>query len=189
MTPYRSRPKTVYRIVVAGTAAVVALGLSACGGGDKGTSNVSNAKPSVAASTADVATMVDPWVKTAESGMSAIFGMLRNDTAGEVTVVSATSSISPVELHEVTMADGKMSMRQKEGGFSIPARGSHELKPGGDHLMLMSLAKPVKAGDQVEVTLTFKDGKTMKFTAVAKPFAGGNENYEGGMTHAPASHG
>ncbi|BCB75347.1 hypothetical protein GCM10022251_32980 [Phytohabitans flavus] len=121
----------------------------------------------------------DMWVKTASSGMSAAFGMLMNITGTDVTVVKATSTASPmVELHEVATVDGKMVMRPKDGGFTIPAGGTHELKPGGDHLMLMDVKTPVTAGTEVTITLTFADGKTMEFTAVGKDFAGGNESYQ-----------
>jgi copper(I)-binding protein len=87
-----------------------------------------------------------------------------------------------------------MKMQPKAGGFVIPARGRHELEPGGDHIMLVGLTAPVKAGESVEFTLTLKDGATVQFSAVAKPFAGGNESYDpglqtGGMPSATPSHG
>jgi len=85
------------------------------------------------------------------------------------------------------MVDGKMAMRPKDGGFTIPAKGSHEFKPGGDHLMLMDVKTPVKPGDEVTFTLTLKDGSTVKFTALGKDFAGGNESYQPGMGSASAS--
>jgi len=120
----------------------------------------------------------DMWVKTAESGMTAAFGTLVNTGDTDVQVVKATSTASPVmELHEVADVDGTMVMRPKDGGFTVPANGGHTLEPGGDHLMLMDLTAPVKAGDEVRFTLTFADGRTFAFTAVAKDFAGGNESY------------
>ncbi|GAA4715908.1 hypothetical protein Prum_003750 [Phytohabitans rumicis] len=119
------------------------------------------------------------WVKTAQSGMSAVFGTLMNTSGAEVTVVKATSTASPMmELHEVATVDGEMVMRPKDGGFTIPAGGMHELKPGGDHLMMMDVTTPVAAGTEVTVTLTFADGKSMQFTALGKDFAGGNESYQ-----------
>ncbi|WP_426513916.1 copper chaperone PCu(A)C [Dactylosporangium sp. McL0621] len=125
--------------------------------------------------------MQDPWVKTADSGMSAAYGTLVNTTGKEVVVVSATSSASPaMELHETTIVDGKMAMKPKEGGFAIPAHGRHEFEPGGDHLMLMDVKTPVRPGDQVTFTLTLKDGGTVRFTALGKDFAGGNESYQPG---------
>jgi copper(I)-binding protein len=126
-------------------------------------------------------TIRDPWVKTAESGMSAAFGTLVNNTGGDLTVVSATSSASTmIELHEVAMDGGEMVMRPKAGGFVIPAGGTHELKPGGDHIMLMDITTPVKAGDQITFRLTLSDGSQVEITAVGKPYAGANESYAPG---------
>ena len=74
-------------------------------------------------------------------------------------MISATSAaVTDVELHEIAMPDGKMVMRPKKGGFVIPARGTHELEPGGDHIMLMGLAAAVKPGDEVAFTLKLADG-------------------------------
>jgi copper(I)-binding protein len=78
------------------------------------------------------------------------------------------------------MADGKMQMRPKAGGFTVPARGTHELKPGGDHIMFLELTGPVRPGADVAITLTLSDGSTVAFTAVGKEFAGGNESYAPG---------
>jgi copper(I)-binding protein len=158
------------RTIAVLAAAGLTLAPAACGAGD----------PPAAAQ--PVLLVKDPWVKTAQSGMSAAYGTLVNTTGRDVVVVSATSTASPaMELHETTMVDGKMAMKPKEGGFAIPAKGSHEFKPGGDHFMLMDVTTPVRPGDEVAVTLTLKDGATVRFTALGKDFAGGNESYQPGM--------
>lgn len=131
--------------------------------------------------------IVDPWVKSAESGMSAAFGTIENDSDEDATVVSASTEVSPmIELHEtVADASGNMVMQEKDGGFVIPAGGSYELTPGGNHIMLMGLNNPVVAGDEVTFTLDLADGSTFDFTAAARDYSGANENYvgddEGGM--------
>jgi copper(I)-binding protein len=114
--------------------------------------------------------------------MTAAFGVLVNDTAADVTVLGAESPASPLELHEMATKDGKMVMRPKEGGFVIKAGSTHELSPGGDHLMLMNPAAAIEAGDQVTFTLKLGDGSTLPFTAIAKPFAGAGESYDPGMS-------
>ncbi|WP_412537711.1 copper chaperone PCu(A)C [Longispora sp. K20-0274] len=170
--------RSVRVLVAAGALAVVA----GCGG-------TGAAAPKATAEPAALGlTVMDPWVKTADQGMSAAFGTLRNDSDAELTVVSATSTVSTMELHEVVMDGGRMAMRPKPGGFVVPAHGTHELKPGADHMMLMDLKSPVRAGEQVTFVLTVKDGRTLTFTAPAKPFAGGNETYTGG-TPSPTAHG
>jgi periplasmic copper chaperone A len=163
--------RTLVRAAVA--AAFTLTALTACG-------DESEAEPAAApASSAPAAALSvrDPWVKAADSGMTAAFGTLVNDTAQDVTVVGVASPVSPMELHEMAMADGAMVMRPKEGGFVIKAGAEHELSPGGDHLMLMKPSTPIKPGDELEFTLSLADGRTVPFRAVAKPFAGAGESY------------
>ncbi|MCC6270645.1 MAG: copper chaperone PCu(A)C [Microbacteriaceae bacterium] len=127
-------------------------------------------------------TIHDGWVKAADQGMSAAFGELKNTGAQDITVVTATTDASTgVELHETVANDaGEMVMREKEGGFTIPAGTSLTLEPGGSHIMLMGLVNPIKAGDEISFTVTFSDGSTYEFMVPAKDFAGANENYVGG---------
>ena len=121
----------------------------------------------------------DQWAKAADTGMTGVFGTLKNAGATEATVVSAASpSAGRVELHEVVGQPGSTVMQPKKDGFAIPAGGTHILAPGGDHLMLMDLKAPLKPGSEIEVTLTFADGATLPFTAQVRDFAGAGENYQ-----------
>ncbi|MEV4349655.1 copper chaperone PCu(A)C [Actinoplanes sp. NPDC049596] len=152
-------------------AAAFTVALTGCG------SSSSSSEPAAQAAPAAELTVKDPWVKAVDKGMTAAFGTLVNSTGQDVTVVKASTPISPMELHEMAMQDGKMVMRPKEGGFVIKAGGTHELSPGGDHLMIMDPSAPIKPGDELEFTLTLGDGGTVRFKAVAKPFSGAGESY------------
>ncbi|MBQ0978417.1 copper chaperone PCu(A)C [Micromonospora sp. M61] len=163
------------------TAAILAVGAAGCGSSDS--PSAAQPSPSVSASAnpdAGVIGIRDPWVKAADKGMTAAFGTLVNDGDSDVTLTSATTSVSPMELHEMAMKDGRMVMQQKQGGIVIKSKGTHALEPGGDHLMLMNLTRPVQAGDELTFTLTFADGRTQQFRAVAKPFTGAQESYAPG---------
>ena len=125
--------------------------------------------------------VADTWVKAADSGMTGAFGVLSNPSSAPVTITGASSSASArMELHEVTMIDGSMKMQQVEGGLVVPAGDSLTLEPGGFHIMFMELTDPIEAGEDVEVTLTCADGQAVAFTAQAKEFTGGDEDYVGG---------
>ncbi|WP_329109148.1 copper chaperone PCu(A)C [Micromonospora sp. NBC_01699] len=176
-SPAPRRRTTLVTIVCAAVASLALIGATAgCGGSEPAESPAS---PSASA-TAGPFSLRDPWVKAADSGMTAAFGTLVNDSDTDVTVVSAASSVSPMELHEMTMKDGKMVMQPKADGLVVKAHGTHVLEPSGDHLMLMKLAKPVRSGDEVAFTLTFADGGTAEFRAIVKPFAGAGESYDPG---------
>ncbi|WP_313674301.1 copper chaperone PCu(A)C [Mycolicibacterium sp.] len=128
---------------------------------------------------AGVVSVSDQWAKAASTGMTGLFGTLKNSGATDVTVVSAASpSAGQVELHEVVGQQGSAAMQPKEGGFRIPAGGTHVLAPGGDHLMLMNLTAPLTVGSQVEVTLTFADGTSLPFAAQVRDFSGAGETYQ-----------
>lgn len=124
-------------------------------------------------------TIADAWVKVTDSGMTAIFGTLTNPTDADITVVGGvTQSATSLELHEVAMVDGAMKMRPKPGGFVVPAKGTHALAPGKDHIMLMGLSGPIKPGDSIAVTLNLSDGGSMSFSAIGKETNAGAETYE-----------
>lgn len=155
----------------AALAAALALTLTACSAGSE-------------APDADALTVSDAWAKSADSGMTAAFATLTNDADHDVVITGAHSVASArVELHEV--ANG--SMREVDGGFTVPAHGSLTLEPGGLHLMFIDLGAPLVAGDEVTITVEFADGSARDLNAVVKDFAGANEDYDGGMDMAGAS--
>jgi len=86
---------------------------------------------------------------------------ITNKGAAADRLVSASSpAAGKVEIHEMTMQDGIMKMRELPSGLPIEAGKSASLAPGGYHIMLMDLKAPLKQGDKVPVTLNFeKAGK------------------------------
>ena len=162
----------------AALAAALLLPLAACSSDPSAPS--SGAASDGGGTSAEGLTLVDPWVKAAEEGMTSAFGTLTNATGRALQLISAsTPSAGMVELHE-TMGDGSggMSMQEKEGGFPIPDGGELVLEPGGNHLMLMDLSAPLQPGDEVELTLQCEDGTELVVTATVKDFAGAHEHYE-----------
>ncbi|HYC96672.1 copper chaperone PCu(A)C [Brevundimonas sp.] len=79
------------------------------------------------------------------------------------------SVASPVagraQVHESRMESNMMMMHQVEGGLPLPAGQAVELKPGGNHIMLLAVAEPLKAGDTVALTLTFASAPPVEVTA------------------------
>lgn len=161
---------TLRIVALCAAAAVTLSGCAATGAGDSST-------PAQGAS----ATMKDPWLKAVDDGMTAGFGTIVNNGDHEVTVTAVTSPASDdLELHEtVANESGAMVMREKTGGFTIPAHGELHLEPGGSHIMLMDLPKALAPGSEVSMTLQFSDQSTLEFSAPVKDFAGANENYHG----------
>jgi copper(I)-binding protein len=171
--------KTLNSPRILALAAAVLLALAGCAP----TGSPATTAPPAAIDAASLS-IRDAWVKSAASGMSAAFGTLKNAGTAPLTIVSASSpSASALELHETVQGDsGETMMRARKGGFVVPAGGSLRLAPGGNHIMLMGLTGPLKAGDEATLTLTLSDGSTYEFTAPAKDFTGADETYvTGGM--------
>lgn len=143
-----------------------------------------------AAAEADSVTVADQWVKAAPSGMTAAFATLHNSSDNDIRIVSAhTAAAGMTEMHEVVdTGSGGTTMRQKDGGFVIPAKGAITLTPGGEHFMLMELTGPITTGKSVAFSIRFTDGSTTTFDALARDFDGNQENYTPGEPEHSGSH-
>lgn len=71
-------------------------------------------------------------------------------------LLGATSDAAgDAQIHE-NRVDGATASMHPLDGLDIPAGGYVELKPGGFHVMLLGLRRPLKPGDIVPVTLEFR---------------------------------
>lgn len=166
----------------AGSGTTTSAGTASAGTASAGTTSAPAATAAGQAAQTGGVTIADAWVKAAPSGMTAMFGMLTNTGSAPVTVTGAATDLAGmVELHETVTENGVSTMRQKTGGFVIPAGGTFELKPGGNHVMLMGLKKAVKAGEEVDVTLSLSNGSSLVVKALGKEFAGAKESYQPSM--------
>lgn len=142
---------------------------------------------------ASTITVENQWASSAATGMAgmaAVFGTFSNSGDHDARIVSGESRLAGrVEVHEVVPdASGAMTMRPKADGLTVPAGGSRELIPGGDHLMLMDLKAPLQPGADVTLTVLFEDGSTLPVTAQIRDFAGADEEYTPGGTGSGGGH-
>ena len=133
---------------------------------------------------ASAVTFDDQWATSAETGMAAVFGTITNNGHHAAHLVSGHSpAAGRVEIHEVVPdGSGSTTMRPRAGGLTVAPEGTHVLVPGGDHLMLMELRRPLLPGAEVTLTVVFEDGSELPVTAQVRDFAGGHEEYQPG-TH------
>jgi copper(I)-binding protein len=66
----------------------------------------------------------------------------------------STPIAKDAQLHSMSMNNGVMQMRQIDG-IDLPAGKEVTLKPGGYHIMLTGLAKPLQEGQSFPLTLEF----------------------------------
>ncbi|WP_051785910.1 copper chaperone PCu(A)C [Endozoicomonas numazuensis] len=104
----------------------------------------------------------------AVSTNSAAFLTITNKGKEDIKLVSADSDIADrVELHG-HKHEGNMMRMFKLDDIDLPAGKTEALKSGGSHIMLMGLKKPMKAGDQVDITLHFSDGDAVDVNVPVK---------------------
>jgi len=131
-----------------------------------------SALPVFAGAAADEVNVIDPWAREVPPVMSTSAGFLslKNTGSAEHKLVSASSDgAGMVELHTHINNNGVMQMRPVEN-IPVAAGGTAELKPGGLHIMLMMLKKPLVAGEQLNITLNFEDGSSKQIQAEVRKY-------------------
>jgi hypothetical protein len=119
--------------------------------------------------------VADPWVRGTVTGQKATGAFMQLKSPADTALVAAASPVANiVEIHEMKMEGGMMKMKAIDK-LALPAGKAIDLKPGGYHVMLMDLVKPLQDGDTVPLQLTFEDkaGKkqTVEVKAVVRPLA------------------
>lgn len=103
------------------------------------------------------------WSRATPNGAKIAGGYLtieNKGTAADRLIGGSGDIVGKVEVHEMAMNNGVMTMRPLDKGLAIEPGKTVNLAPGGYHLMLMDLKGPFKQGDKVPVTLEFeKAGK------------------------------
>ena len=103
------------------------------------------------------------WSRATPGGAKIGGGYLTIENKGSAPdrLIGGSADIAgKVEVHEMAMNNGVMTMRPLDKGLTIEPGKTVKLAPGGYHLMLLDLKSPLKQGDKLPVTLEFeKAGK------------------------------
>jgi copper(I)-binding protein len=107
------------------------------------------------------------WSRATPGGAKIGSGYLTIENKGSapdrLTGVSAEVA-GKVEVHEMAMNIGVMTMRPLDGGLTIDPGKTVKLAPGGYHLMMFDLKAPLKQGDKVPFTLEFEKAGKVKLS-------------------------
>ncbi|NIX75499.1 DUF1775 domain-containing protein [Microvirga terricola] len=120
-------------------------------------------------------TIEQPWSRATPAGAKVGGGYLRITNTGKESdrLIGGSFPLgSKVEVHEMSMQDNVMRMKQVEGGLEIKPGESVELKPGGFHLMLMDLKEPLKEGQTFKGTLVFERAGTVNVEYTVRGMSG-----------------
>lgn len=145
-------------------AAALAISLSAC-------SPASDADASVETAASRIA-VERGWSRETAPGQDAggaFMTIVNSGGAGDRLLGGTTPAAEDVQIHTVDTADGVMRMRQLSDGLEIPAGGTVTLAPGGYHIMLTGLRRPLSQGETVPLTLEFEKAGPIDVELAVQP--------------------
>jgi len=133
------------------------------------------------------------WSRATPGGARIAGGYLTIENKGAVAdrlIGAAMDVAGKVEVHEMAMNNGVMTMRALDKGLAIEPGKTVKFAPGGYHLMLMDLKSPLKQGDKVPVTLEFEKAGKVKLAfgvqgvgakgpAAGEGHSGGHDSHSG----------
>ncbi|ALN83524.1 hypothetical protein LC55x_0219 [Lysobacter capsici] len=110
-----------------------------------------------------------PWVRATVPQQTATGAFMRLTASRDLRLIGARSDVAQnTEVHEMAMQGQMMRMREVTA-VPLPRGQAVALAPGGYHVMLIGLKRPLSAGEQVTLTLVFEDagGKRSEQTVQA----------------------
>jgi copper(I)-binding protein len=100
--------------------------------------------------------VIAAWARATPGPTAAAYLELRNEAGAADRLVGASSPLAErIEFHEHRSSGGVMSMAAVPE-IALPPGETVRLSPGGTHLMLFRIARPLRPGDTFPLTLTFE---------------------------------
>jgi hypothetical protein len=97
------------------------------------------------------------WVRGTVAAQKTTGAYMEITSAQGARLVGAESAVAgTVEVHEMSMDKNVMRMRAVPK-LDLPAGKTVELRPGGYHVMLIDLKRPLKKGDSVPLKLKIEN--------------------------------
>jgi copper(I)-binding protein len=112
----------------------------------------------------------DAYVRGLPPGQpnTAAFMAVLNDTTDDITLVRVNSPAAEVvEMHRHSHVNGVMQMRQVKA-IDIESGEQFMFSPGGYHIMLIGLRRPLSHGENVELELVFSSGAKVMLTTIVR---------------------
>lgn len=112
-------------------------------------------------------TVSDAWTRATVPGQGSAALQFSISSQKEAQLVAiSTTAAEGVEIHSMTHKDGVMRMHAIES-LPLPAGKVVDLGAQGNHVMLLNLKQPFKAGESIPFTVTVQFADKRKATAKA----------------------
>ena len=108
---------------------------------------------------ADDVTVRQAWSRATPKGAKVAGGYLAIENRGiqpDRLLSASSGAAAKVEIHQMSMQDGIMTMRSLDDGLAIPPDATVTLALGGDHIMFIGLIAPFEEGQTIPVSLNFE---------------------------------
>jgi copper(I)-binding protein len=95
----------------------------------------------------------DAWARATLPGqrVAGVYMRLESDVPARLAGVSSPAA-NRAEVHQMRHENGVMKMRKVES-LDLPAGRAVKLEPGGYHVMLFDIRRPLEAGTRLQLTL------------------------------------
>jgi copper(I)-binding protein len=100
-----------------------------------------------------------PWSKAMNPGAKTGGGFLKitnHGTEADRLIKVSSDAAGLIQIHEMKVDNGMMTMAEVPGGLEIAPGATVELTPGALHIMFMGVKTPFKEGEKVKAVLTFE---------------------------------
>ncbi len=125
----------------------------------------------LAIASSELITVTNAWVRAMPPSFkhTAAYLTINNGSSEKIRLIGVkTDAAATGELHTMDLVNGQMKMKQIDR-IVVQKNDSIDLKPGGKHIMLIGLNRPLNEGDKVSLTLVFdKDVKKELLVEVKK---------------------
>ena len=120
----------------------------------------------------DTVTITAPWARAsiglAKNGAAFLTIENTGPVANRLVKVEAPEQAARAEIHQMSMQDGTMKMRPLANGLPLRVGETVTLKPGGNHIMLFGLKKPLIEGETFPLKLLFEKSKPVTTTVTVQ---------------------
>ncbi len=98
------------------------------------------------------------WARPASAGANtAVYFLIKNPGSQPARLLAVQSEISgSSEIHQSSITGNQIARMEPRSFVDVPPRNEIRFEPGGLHVMLLDLERPIQEADRFDLTLTFE---------------------------------
>jgi periplasmic copper chaperone A len=127
--------------------------------------------------------IVHPWMRMPPAAAKVAGGFMtltNTGTSPDRLIGGTVVNAARVEVHEMSVVDGVMRMRQLQTGLEIKPGETVVLKPGSYHVMVLDLQKSPREGTNLKGTLVFEKAGAVEIEYKVEAAGGSSSGERGG---------